>query len=97
MKVKFTLLRSIMARADYLLHLIAGAAIAALVLAIAIHFLPWGSALAIAATAARSAAILTDFCRPVSFGFRSFTRFAPLPAPKTDGWDQPSALSVAAC
>ena len=52
MKVKFTLLRAIMARADYLLHLIAGAAIAALVLAIAIHFLPWGSALAVAATVA---------------------------------------------
>jgi len=57
MKVKFTLLRSIMARADYLLHLIAGAAIAALVLAVAIHFLPWGSALAVAAVVAFLAVI----------------------------------------
>ena len=52
MKVKFTILKAIIGRADYLLHAIAGAAIAALVLAVAVRFLAWGAALAVACTVA---------------------------------------------
>ena len=52
MKVKFTFLKALVSRSDYLLHAIAGAAIALLVTAVAIHFLPWGSALAVGAVVA---------------------------------------------